>query len=98
MTEGEVFPSLFFCKGSDFVSVIIESVEKHSPADKAGVKSGYTLLSINGNEIMDVLDYRFYQSNQKLVLSLIKITAPEISPAPIIGKAIDASMSECSIG
>ena len=30
------------------------------------------------------------------VLSLIKITAPEISPAPIIGKAIDASMSECS--
>lgn len=53
------------------MSVIIESVEKHSPADKAGVKSGYTLLSINGNEIMDVLDYRFYQSNQKLVLSLI---------------------------
>ncbi len=53
------------------MSVIIESVEKHSPADKAGLKSGYTLLSINGNDIMDVLDYRFYQNNKKLNLSFI---------------------------
>ncbi len=53
------------------MAVIIESVEKRSPADKAGLKSGYTLLSINNNEIMDVLDYRFYQSNQKLNVSFI---------------------------
>ncbi len=53
------------------MSVIIEAVEKRSPADKAGLKSGYTLLSINGNEIMDVLDYRFYQNNQKLNVSFI---------------------------
>lgn len=53
------------------MAVIIESVEKRSPADKAGIKDGYTLLSINGNEIMDVLDYRFYQNNQKLNVSFI---------------------------
>ncbi len=53
------------------MSVIIEAVEKRSPADKAGIKCGYTLLSINGNEIMDVLDYRFYQNNQKLIVSFI---------------------------
>lgn len=53
------------------MSVIIESVEKGSPCDKAGIKSGYTLLSINGNEIMDVLDYRFYQMGERLLLSFI---------------------------
>ncbi len=53
------------------MSVIIESVEMGSPAAKAGLKGGYTLISINGNDIMDVLDYRFYQNNAKLVLLYI---------------------------
>ncbi len=53
------------------MSVIIESVQKGSPAYKAGIKDGYTLLSLNGNEIMDVLDYRFYQNNEKLLISFI---------------------------
>ena len=53
------------------MSVIIQSVEKRSPADKAGIKDGDTLLSINGNDIMDVLDYRFYQNSQKLNVSFI---------------------------
>ncbi|MBR4117186.1 MAG: DUF512 domain-containing protein [Clostridia bacterium] len=53
------------------MSVIIETVEKGSPAYKVGLKSGYTLLSINGNDIVDVLDYRFYQLGEKLTLSFI---------------------------
>ncbi len=53
------------------MSVIIESVEKGSPAYKCGIKSGYTLLSLNGNEIMDVLDYRFYQNSDKILLEFI---------------------------
>ena len=53
------------------MSVIIKTVEKGSPAYKAGLESGYTLLSINGNEIMDVLDYRFYQMGEKLTLEFI---------------------------
>lgn len=53
------------------MSVIINSVEKGSPAYKAGLKSGYTLISINKNNIMDVLDYRFYQNDAKLAVEFI---------------------------
>ncbi len=53
------------------MSVIIKSVSVGSPADKAGFKEGYTLISINKNEIMDVLDYRFYQNNSKLRVEFI---------------------------
>lgn len=53
------------------MSVIIKDVEKKSPAYKAGIKSGDTLLTLNGNTIMDVLDYRFYQSDEKLTAEII---------------------------
>jgi len=53
------------------VSVTVKSVEKGSIADKKKIHAGDTLVSIDGNEIMDVLDYRFYQNNQKLVLEYI---------------------------
>ena len=53
------------------MSVIIKEVEKGSAAYKARIKAGDTLVSINGNIIMDVLDYRFYQNNEKLHLEII---------------------------
>lgn len=53
------------------MSVIIDAVDAGSPAEKAGLKGGDTLLRLNGNEIMDVLDYRFYQDNTKLRLQYI---------------------------
>lgn len=53
------------------MSVIIKAVDKKSPAAKAGIKSGDTLVSLNGNVIMDVLDYRFYQNNEKIVAEII---------------------------
>ena len=53
------------------MSVIIESVEKGSPAYKCGIKPGDTLLTIDGNSIMDVLDYRFYQNNSIITLEYI---------------------------
>ncbi len=52
------------------MSVKISSVEKHSPADRCGIKSGDVLLSINGNEIEDVLDFRFYMTEKKLNIVL----------------------------
>ncbi len=53
------------------MSVIIKSVEKNSPAYKKGLRAGDTLISIDNNEIMDVLDYRFYQNNPKVSLEFL---------------------------
>lgn len=53
------------------MSVIIQEVVPGSYADKAGIKSGSTLVSINGQEIMDVLDYRFFESEQNAQLALL---------------------------
>lgn len=50
------------------MSVIIKSVDKGSPAYRAGLRGGETLLSLNGNNIMDVLDYRFYQNSRGIQL------------------------------
>lgn len=52
------------------MAVKIFDVITGSHADKAGIKKGETLLSINSNEIVDVLDYRFYQVNRKLTLEV----------------------------
>ena len=53
------------------MSVIIKDIEKGSAAQKTRIKPGDTLVSINGNIIIDVLDYRFYQNNEKLVIEII---------------------------
>lgn len=53
------------------MSVKIKSVLRHSPADRAGIPAGGTLLSIDGNEIVDVLDYRFYQLDSNLELKFV---------------------------
>ncbi len=50
--------------------VKIVGVEQRSYADKCGIKSGDVLLSINGNEINDVLDYRFYLTERVVTLLL----------------------------
>ena len=52
--------------------VKITSVEAHSFAEKAGILSGDILISINDNEIRDVLDYRFYLTERSVKLSLLR--------------------------
>ncbi len=52
------------------MSVRIESVTPRSPASKAGIKAGETLVSINGNKINDALDYGFYTYDRELSLEL----------------------------
>ena len=52
------------------MAVIIKDVYRNSYADRAGCEAGDTLLSINGNEIVDVLDYRFYQLDSDLELKI----------------------------
>lgn len=50
--------------------VSIVGVEKNSSAESAGIREGDILISINGNDINDVLDYRFYLAEKKIILSL----------------------------
>ncbi len=53
------------------MSVMIKDVLAKSPAKKFGIKAGDTLVSLNGNIIMDVLDYRFYQNDEKIIAEII---------------------------
>ena len=56
------------------MSVLITDVSKGSRADKAGILKGEKLLEINGNEIVDVLDYRFYQTSREVELLIEDIS------------------------
>ena len=53
------------------MAVVIGGVEKKSPAAKKRIKAGDTLLKINGNDIVDVLDYRFYQGETELLVTVL---------------------------
>ena len=56
--------------------VRITYVEAGSSAERAGIIAGDTLIAINGNEICDVLDYRFYLSERSVKLSLERDGSP----------------------
>ena len=48
------------------MSAVISGVEKGSLAEKYGILPGSTLLKINGHDIKDVLDYRFFMIDEVL--------------------------------
>ncbi len=50
--------------------VEITEVREHSRANRAGIAADDILVSINGHEINDVLDYRFYLAEKELELLL----------------------------
>ncbi len=52
--------------------VAIKSVERHSRAERAGICAGDVLLSIDGHEINDVLDYGFYLTEKKIEVSVMR--------------------------
>ncbi|MBO7304713.1 MAG: DUF512 domain-containing protein [Clostridia bacterium] len=52
--------------------VKIVSVAPRSLAARAGVKADDVLVSINENEINDVLDYRFYLTEKRVILRLLR--------------------------
>ena len=52
--------------------VKIEFVEKKSRAAKAGIVVGDVLCAINGREINDVLDYRFFLAEKEVTLTLLR--------------------------
>lgn len=52
------------------MAVTVERVLAGSPADKKKIRAGDRLISINGHPVEDVLDYRFYLTEEKLTLSV----------------------------
>lgn len=50
--------------------VEIKAVVPGSYADKKGIKAGEKLVAINSHPIRDILDYRFYITEKKVILSL----------------------------
>ena len=52
------------------MAVKITSVEPGSPARRARIHKGDTLISINGNPITDVLDYKYYAYDPELAVCL----------------------------
>lgn len=52
--------------------VRIQSVIPGSPAHRAGIKAGDTLLYVNGERVCDVLDYRFYGTDANSVVTVFR--------------------------
>lgn len=53
------------------MAVVIDGVSRGSVAEDYGFEAGDTLYAIDGHEIMDVLDYRFYQDSEELTVTVI---------------------------
>ena len=53
------------------MSVKIKSVKKFSKCSLLGVSAGDMLISVDGNEIEDVLDYDFYMNDGKVTLEFL---------------------------
>ena len=56
--------------------VEIKDVYRKSRAFRAGIRAGDVLLSINGNPVADVLDYRFYLAEKKVTLDCLREKKP----------------------
>ena len=52
------------------MSVLISGVESGSIAEKHGIRPGERLRAVNGHEIVDVLDYRFYIVDTRLKIEI----------------------------
>lgn len=56
--------------------VKITGVSAGSRAHKQGVRAGDVLCAINGREVSDVLDYRFFLTDTQVILSLLREGQP----------------------
>lgn len=51
---------------------IIQAVEPGSIAEELELETGDVLLKINGNEIEDVFDYKYYADSESMVMLVEK--------------------------
>lgn len=66
------------------MAVLIKAVEPGSAAARSGIVPGQTLLTINGHDIHDVLDFRFYETER--VVSVVVADADGTQHTHIIRK------------
>jgi S1-C subfamily serine protease len=59
-------------RGENAVAVTIESLEKNSPAARLGLQPGDSLVTIDGHEINDMLDYEFYTARTSFALDAVR--------------------------
>jgi len=52
--------------------ILIKSIKKNSIADELDINSGDKLISINGKQILDILDYKFLTSTEYLEVEIEK--------------------------
>lgn len=52
--------------------VTIKSVIKGSPAFVCGIRAGDSLISLNGHNIKDVLDYMYYEADTDIILRVLR--------------------------
>lgn len=57
---------------------IISKVYKDSIAEELGVEPGDRLISINGNEVKDIIDYRFLMADEYVVIEIKKADTQDI--------------------
>ena len=51
---------------------IVSGVEKGSIAEELEIEQGDILLSIDGQKLADLIDYRFYVNSEELTLEIKK--------------------------
>lgn len=61
------------------MSVKITRVNIDSLCGRKGIAAGYVLLSVNGHQINDVLDYRFYANSKRVNIDFLDNDGNEIS-------------------
>lgn len=58
--------------GREMSNLIISGVEDESIAQEAGIEAGDRLVSINGQPVVDIFDYRFLSAEEELLLEVCK--------------------------
>ncbi|MDF2672677.1 MAG: hypothetical protein K0R09_942 [Clostridiales bacterium] len=59
------------------MDIVITHVERKSIAEEAGIEAGDVLLSINGNAVHDIIEYRFLMNDEKLNVIIKKSNGEE---------------------
>lgn len=55
----------------------VVGIDKGSIAEEAGIEPGDILLSINGNRVYDIIEYRFLVNDEELTLGILKANGEE---------------------